>query len=103
MAKLDDFNFDESTVNSSTNISVVSTDDLQKKYCDTTSPNEQIKILYDVRLREINHLREEYENYKKEKSDEIKFLKNKIFVYEAEVQQMKISLKNSEELLGMHR
>lgn len=100
MAKLDDFNFDESTVNSSTNISVASLDDLQNKYSETINPNEQIKILYEVRLRELNKLRGEYESYKKEKSREIDNLKNKMFIYEAEIQQMKISLKNSEELLG---
>lgn len=99
-AKLDDFNFDESTINSSTNISAVSIDELQNKYCDVTNPHEQMKVLYDVRLREINSLREEYENYKKEKIREIDQLKNKMFMYEAEVQQLKITLKNSEELLG---
>lgn len=99
-AKLDDFNFDESTVNS-TNISLLSTDELQNKYCDITNPNEQLKILYEVRLREISSLKDEYDNYKKDKTKEIDKLKNKMFTYEAEIQHMKITLKNSEELLGM--
>lgn len=100
MAKLDDFNFDESTVNSSTNISVLSSEEIQNKYSETLNPGEQLKILCEVRTRELIKLREEYENYKKEKSREVDNLKNKVFLYEAETQQMKISLKNSEELLG---
>lgn len=79
---------------------MASTNELQNKYSEITNTNEQMKILYDVRLREINNLREEYENYKKEKIREIDQMKNKMFIYEAEVQQLKITLKNSEELLG---
>lgn len=79
---------------------MVSTEDIHNKYRDVANPNEQMKILYDVRLREINSLRDEYESYKKEKSKELDYVKNKMLVYEAEMQQIKISLKNSEDLLG---
>lgn len=98
--QLDDFNFDESTVNSSTNVSVLSTNELQNKYSETNNSNEQLKILCEVRTRELTELKNEYENYKIEKSREVDNLKKKLYVYEAEVQEMKISLKNAQELLG---
>lgn len=99
MDKLDDFNFDESSVNNST-LSLASTDDLQNKYSKVTNPMEQLQILYDVRLREIKTLKEDYENYKIEKTKEIEYLKNKLLTYKADFHQLKISLKNAEELLG---
>lgn len=97
---MDDFNFDESTINSSTNVSILSTDDIQNKYCDSTNPYEQLKILYEVRLREISNLKEEFDNYKKDKIKEIDNIKNKMFTSESEIQHLKITLKNSEELLS---
>ncbi|KAG5863204.1 hypothetical protein JTB14_014108 [Gonioctena quinquepunctata] len=43
VAKLDDFNYDESTINSSNNVSVVSLDDVQNKYRNADT-NEQLKF-----------------------------------------------------------
>ncbi|CAH2001744.1 unnamed protein product [Acanthoscelides obtectus] len=99
VAKLDDFNFDESTINSSTNISTASNDDIQHKYKYASTTNEQLQVLYEVRTRELATLREEYEKYKAEKSKEIDNLKNKLILGEAENHQLKISLKNAENLL----
>lgn len=101
MAKLDDFNFDESTVNSSNNISMLSSDDIHNKYRDAVEPNEQLKVLYEVRVREVHSLKEELNNYKKTKAKEIEGLKQRLIISEAEIQQLKISLNSSENLLGM--
>ncbi|VEN38732.1 unnamed protein product [Callosobruchus maculatus] len=99
VAKLDDFNFDESTINSSTNVSTASNEDIQNKYKYTSTPNEQLQVLYEVRTRELSKLKEEYDLYKVEKGKEIDALKNKLILGEAENYQLKISLKNAENLL----
>ncbi|KAJ8932780.1 hypothetical protein NQ314_014484 [Rhamnusium bicolor] len=98
---LDDFNYDESTVNSSTNISVASLDEMQQNYRQASDSNEQLKVLYDVRLRELSNIKTEYDNYKGEKTREIDVLKNKLLLSEAEMRQLKISLKNANDLLGI--
>nr|XP_023025665.1 uncharacterized protein PFB0765w-like [Leptinotarsa decemlineata] len=97
MAKLDDFNYDESTINSSNNVSAVSLDD-QNKYRNADQ-YEQLKVLYDVRLKELSALRNEYDTFKKEELREKELLKRKIITYEAEIQQTKVLLKNTNELL----
>ncbi|CAG9817152.1 unnamed protein product [Phaedon cochleariae] len=99
MTKLDDFNYDESTINSSTNNSVVSVDEIQNNYHKAINPNEQLKVLYDVRLRELNSMKIEYENNKAELISKIDSLNKKVIIYEGELHQTKISLKNAEELL----
>lgn len=78
-------------------ISDVSTHERQL-YKDSKIQN-QLKILYDVRVREINNLREEYQNYKIEKDKEIGILKNKAILAEAEMRHIQSSLANSEGLL----
>ncbi|XP_044270748.1 intracellular protein transport protein USO1-like [Tribolium madens] len=60
---------------------------------------EQLKILYDVRVREINRLQKEFDKYKEEKIKEIGILKNKATLAEAEIRHLQISLTNSESLL----
>ncbi|KAJ8913610.1 hypothetical protein NQ315_013432 [Exocentrus adspersus] len=96
---LDDFNYDDSTVNSSTNMSVASFDEIQHNYRQASDPNEQLKVLYDVRVRELNNLRKEFEDYKTQSKNDISSLKNKLLLLEAETRQLKISLKNAEDLL----
>lgn len=49
-AKLDDFNYDDSTINSSTNVSLVSNGNFEQLYKDAITPDEQLKVLYEVRL-----------------------------------------------------
>ncbi|KAJ8984819.1 hypothetical protein NQ317_013018 [Molorchus minor] len=56
-AALDDFNYDESTINSSTNISVASSDELQRAYKNATEPDDQLKLLYGIRLKELTDTR----------------------------------------------
>ncbi|EFA00623.2 putative leucine-rich repeat-containing protein DDB_G0290503 [Tribolium castaneum] len=63
------------------------------------SQQEQLKILYDVRVREINRLQKDFEKYKEEKAKEIGVLKNKSTLAEAEIRHLQISLSNSESLL----
>lgn len=96
-AALDDFNYDESTVNSSTNVSL---DEVQENYRQASEPNEQLKVLYDVRVRELNNLKQEYDNFKTQAKKDNDLLKNKLLLSEAEMRQLKISLKNAEDLLG---
>lgn len=48
-AKLDDF-YDDSTINSSTNVSLVSNGNLEQLYKDAITPDEQLKVLYEVRF-----------------------------------------------------
>lgn len=62
---------------------------------------EQLKILYDVRVREIKNLQDEFNKYKEEKAKEINNLKNKTILAEAENRHLQISLSNSESLLGL--
>lgn len=94
---MDDFKYEDSTINSSTNISTASAPDLQN-YCDVTS-NDQLKVLYDVRLREINNLRKEFDEYKLGKTKEVDNLKNKLILAEADIKQLKVSLSSAESLL----
>lgn len=80
------------------NVNDVST--VERQLYKDTSRQDQLMVLYDVRVREINSLREEYENYKIEKDKEISVLKNKAILFEAEVRHTQTSLKTSESLLG---
>lgn len=97
-AALDDFNYDESTVNSSTNISL---DEIQQNYRQASDPNEQLKVLYDVRVRELDSLRQEYNEFKVKTKKDIDVLKNKLLLSEAEMRQSKISLQSMEDVLGI--
>lgn len=96
---LDDFNYDDSSIASSTNVSVASMSGVNKDYRDAM-PNEQLKVLYEVKVREIEALKLEYNGFKLEKKKEVDELKNRLFVGEAELQQIKESVKNAEALLG---
>lgn len=98
MTKLDDFNYDESTMNSSI-ISTISIDDARNEYLTAENANDQIKVLYEVRGRELQALREEYKNVVENKTKQINDLKKKLTLTEAELEQIKVSYKNSEELL----
>ncbi|XP_018574443.1 spindle pole body component 110, partial [Anoplophora glabripennis] len=95
-AALDDFNYDESTVNSSANVSF---DEVQQNYRQASNPNEQLKVLYDVRVRELDSLRKEYNEFKTQAKKDIDGLKNKLLLSETEMRQIKISLKNVEDVV----
>lgn len=96
---MDDFNYDDSTVNSSTNVSL---DDVQQNYRRASEPNEQLKVLYDVRVRELNNLKQEFDNFKAQAKKDNDASKNKLLLSEAEMRQLKVSLKNMEDLLGTY-
>ncbi|KAF7280414.1 hypothetical protein GWI33_006080 [Rhynchophorus ferrugineus] len=98
-ANLDDFKYDDSTINSSTNISMVSVDNIEQNYKNAITPSEQLKVLYDVRVREIQALHDEYNQYKETAKRDIDSLKHKNILFEQELRQAQISLKNSESLL----
>jgi hypothetical protein len=124
------FNYDDSTINSSAtsaegvepnylnqvkNRNQFKYEDSEKTLLDNVSSSvsgaieqnyknvnqqDQLKLLYEVRLREINSLREEFQKFKEEKSKEISVLKNKVTLSEAEIRHLQITLSNSESLLG---
>ncbi|CAH1366958.1 unnamed protein product [Tenebrio molitor] len=123
------FNYDDSTINSSAtsaegvepnylnqvkNRNQFKYEDSEKTLLDNVSSSvsgaieqnyknvnqqDQLKLLYEVRLREINSLREEFQKFKEEKSKEISVLKNKVTLSEAEIRHLQITLSNSESLL----
>ncbi|XP_066246315.1 putative leucine-rich repeat-containing protein DDB_G0290503 [Euwallacea similis] len=98
-ANLDDFNYDDSTINSSTNTSVLSNDNLNHLYKEALTPDEQLKVLYEVRCREIQTLKHDFDKVKVEKNKEIEALKKQNLLLEGEIRQFQISLKNSGNLL----
>ncbi|CAG9856655.1 unnamed protein product [Phyllotreta striolata] len=98
ITKLDDFKFDESTVNSSL-ISAIS-DDAQDKFLKAENEHEQLKVLFEVRGRELAALREEHKKVTEKLQHQVDVVKKKLTLTEAEFEQLKLSYKNSEELLG---
>ncbi|XP_030749914.1 putative leucine-rich repeat-containing protein DDB_G0290503 [Sitophilus oryzae] len=98
-ANLDDFKYDDSTINSSANISLASVDNFEQTYKDAITPNEQLQVLYQVRVREIQSLKEEFNKHKEKSKEEIDSLKHKNILLEAELRQTKVSLSNAEVLL----
>ncbi|KAL3269544.1 hypothetical protein HHI36_008609 [Cryptolaemus montrouzieri] len=96
---LDDFKYEDSTINSSTNISVASADCMEQAYKDVQTPYEQLKLLYDIRMREIEVLKEEFDSFRENSTKEINTLKRKLTLQEAETSQVEICLKNTKSLL----
>ncbi|XP_056637763.1 putative leucine-rich repeat-containing protein DDB_G0290503 [Diorhabda sublineata] len=96
--KLDDFSYDESTVNSSI-VSTISYDETQKKYLNANNHQEQLQLLYDIRLRELQALKGEHKETVENMTINMDAMKKKLILAEAELNQLKISYKNSECLL----
>lgn len=96
--KLDDFSYDESTVNSSI-VSAVSCDEIQKKYLNANNHQEQLQTLYDIRLRELQALKEEHKVTVENMTINMEAMKKKLILSEAEIDQLKISYKNCDSLL----
>ncbi|KAK9879919.1 hypothetical protein WA026_008423 [Henosepilachna vigintioctopunctata] len=97
--ELDEFNYEDSTVNSSNNISVTSIDYIEQTYGDSQTPYEQLKLLYDIRMKEIQSLKEEFDNFKSNAKREIDNLKRKLTLQEAETSQVEISWRNTKSIL----
>lgn len=97
---LDEYKYDDSTINSSTNISVASAEYIDQAYKDVQTPYEQLKLLYDIRMKEIQTLKEEFDGYKESTMKEIDSLKRRLTLQEAETSQVEISLRNTKSLLG---
>lgn len=99
---MDEFNYDESSINSSTNVSADETDQYGfiQKYKDT-SMNNQLKVLYEVRVREIKTLSEQLENIQAEFNCYKNDTKRQILLLEAEKDKINISYKQSQEILGI--
>lgn len=97
---MDDFNYEDSTVNSSTNVSMdESQTNLIKKYREA-SHDDQLKVLYEVRVRELKALTEELENLKKEMKHQKDQYMRHLMLSEGEKEQAKMSLQQSQGLLG---
>ncbi|XP_044755654.1 myosin-1-like [Coccinella septempunctata] len=96
---LDEFKYDDSTMNSSTNISVASAEYIDQAYKDVQTPYEQLKLLYDIRMKEIQTLKGEFDDYKENMGREMDSLKRRLTLQEAETSQVEISLRNTKSLL----
>ncbi|XP_072376275.1 uncharacterized protein [Diabrotica undecimpunctata] len=90
--------YDESTVNSSI-VSGISCSDTENKYLQASNQHEQLQNLYEVRLRELQVLREEYKERTEELTKEINTYKRQMLLMKAELEQIKVSYKNSDDLL----
>ncbi|KAF2882515.1 hypothetical protein ILUMI_23651 [Ignelater luminosus] len=64
------------------------------------SADEQLKVLYEVRVREVIALNNELEKFQKEFKNQEQSLKKKIVLLEIENERKNISLKESQELLA---
>lgn len=97
---LDEFKYEDSTMNSSTNISVASAEYIGQAYKDVQTPYEQLKLLYDIRMKEIQTLKDEFDEYKEKMGKNVDSLKRRLTLQEAETSQVEISLRNTKSLLG---
>lgn len=94
---MDEFNYDDqSTINSSTNVSL---DEIDSHRYKNASIDDQIKVLYEVRVREVKTLSEQLENVRAEFTAYKNEMKKKILLLEAEKDQSQISLKQSQNIL----
>ncbi|XP_050512964.1 putative autophagy-related protein 11 isoform X4 [Diabrotica virgifera virgifera] len=94
--KLNDY--DESTDDSI--VSGMSCNDAESnKYLQANNQHEQLQNLYEVRLRELQALREEHKGKTEGFTKEIKTYKRQLLLTKAELEQIKVSYKNSEDLL----
>lgn len=94
---MDEFNYDDqSTINSSTNVSV---DEIDSQRYKNASMDDQIKILYEVRVREVKTLSEQLENIRAEFTAYKNETKKRILLLEAEKDQSQVSLKQSQAIL----
>ncbi|KAK5642832.1 hypothetical protein RI129_008999 [Pyrocoelia pectoralis] len=94
------FDFDEqSTINSSirSDDEDVSMEPLNNKYRETTA-NEQLKVLYDIRVHEVENLNKQMEKLKFEFKEQEKGYKRQIALFEAENQRKTVSLRESQNL-----
>lgn len=100
MKEMDDFNYDESSVNSSTNISMdEGNNELMEKYRNT-SMNGQLKVLYEVRVREIMTLKKQLEELEKEYGWFKRDAKRQMLLLEEEKDKISISYKQTQDILG---
>lgn len=106
---MDEFSYvDQSTMNSSVASNVDVHADILPQEVQTAfeeqyrevSTGEQLKVLYEVRVREVTALNEELEKLRKEVKNQEQSLKKKIVLLEIENEQKNISLTESQELLG---
>ncbi|KAB0796906.1 hypothetical protein PPYR_10967 [Photinus pyralis] len=99
------FDFDDqSTINSSirsndeTGVGRQDVDSLHDMYREANA-NEQLKVLYDIRVREVETLNKEMEKLKLEWKEQEKGLKRQIMLHEAENQRKSGTLKESQSLV----
>lgn len=99
---MDEFNYDDSTMNSSGNASSAEDNHLMQKY-KTASYDDQLKVLYDVRVKEVKNLSEEVHKLREELSLQRDQLMKKLMLMEADKNQAEMSLGQSQSLLGKAR
>lgn len=100
---LDDFNFDDqSTFNSSTNASPeqsIGTSLYLKEKFKNAGFDEQLKVLYEARVREVRTLQEQLEKQRKDSGYERDDIARKYLLSEANKDKAEISLKQAAEII----
>lgn len=96
---LDEYDYEESTFDSTTNVSL---DDANNADSNRQSVFEepQIQTLYQGRVEEVKALKQELELVKARLEEETKVNANRNALANSEIQQCKISLQQSQALLG---
>lgn len=97
---MDDFNYDESSLNSSVNVSVEETDQygLLAKYRDASIDN-QLKVLYEVRVREIMTLKKQLEDVQNEFDHYKNDKKKQLILLEADKDKINITYKQAQDII----
>lgn len=102
---MDEFNYDEqSTINSSANVSVDDTYNTQnvimEKYKNSSLEN-QLKVLYEVRVKEVKSLTEQLQKLQSEIQKQKEINGKTALLLEAEKDRAKISSQQAQMLLGV--
>lgn len=98
---LDEYDYEESTFDSTANVSLDEAQNANLNFDkQNVSEEPQIHALYQARVKEVRALNEELQNVKARLEEETKLNANKQALANSELQQCKISLQQSQELLG---
>lgn len=97
---MDEYNYEDSTMNSSSNVSLEEGRNLSQKY-KTSSVDDQLKVLYEVRCKEVMSLTNAMENLREEFNNHKAQSMKKIMLLEAEKEKTNMSLNNAQSLLGL--
>lgn len=101
---MDEFNYDEqSTINSSENVSVddaYSNQSIAVQKYKTSNLDDQLKVLYDIRVKEVKSLMEQLDQLKTEIQKQKEVNGKTVVLLEAVKDRAKISSQQAQALLG---